>query len=100
MHYTFVIKTDPLKLGPPFAILCPTASISLISYVVIQSVTVDGYKMPYSLFVFTAKRLYDYINYTFESLKEFKLDYERLGSKISSNFSYMFDLENEEWKEF
>ena len=24
---------------------------------------------------------------------EYKLDYERLGSKISSNFSYMFDLE-------
>lgn len=47
--------------------------------VIIQSVTVDGYKMPYSLFVFTTKRLYDYMNFTFKSLKEFKIDYDILS---------------------
>ena len=48
---------------------------AIISSVIIRSVSVDNYKMPFGLFVFTVNRLVDYMDYTFSSLRDFKNDY-------------------------
>ncbi len=51
---------------------------TILFNVLIQFVTIDGYKMPYSLFVFSLKRFYDYIDFTLSSLKDYSLDYDVL----------------------